>query len=239
MSEWFKDWFGEVYLELYPHRDEAEAASAVSLLREHGVAQAGTKVLDLACGAGRHSVPLQAAGARVTGLDLSAVLLKAARSRFKGPLVRGDMRYLPFRAGAFASVANLFTSFGYFADDAEHTGVLREVARVLEPGGRFALDYLNAPLVRAGLVTHDHKVVRGKQVTQRRRLSQDGRIVTKTIEIENEPKTFTERVRLFDREELSGMMRAAGFTITEAFGDYRGAPYAPDSPRLLLLARRS
>ena len=239
MSEWYQSWFGEAYLELYPHRDEAEARRAVALLVARGVVRDGSRVLDLACGAGRHAVELARHGARVTGLDLSLVLLRAARNRWSGPLVRGDMRYLPLKSAAFDAVVNLFTSFGYFSSDEESEGVLRDVARVLAPGGWFALDFLNAPAVRARLVARDSKQVQGKRVVQERRLSNAGRTVVKVIHLEHEGKSFEERVRLFERDELERMLSDAGLRIEAALGDYDGGPHTAESPRLLLLARRA
>ena len=74
MSEWFEHWFGEEYLELYPHRDAEEAARVAELLEARGVVRPGARVLDLACGAGRHAMALAHRGARVVGLDLSTPL---------------------------------------------------------------------------------------------------------------------------------------------------------------------
>jgi len=239
VSEWYRDWFGEAYLELYPHRDEAEARRAVTLIQGAGAARPGTRVLDLACGAGRHAAALRDAGTRVTGLDLSHVLLRAARDRFAGPLTRGDMRVLPFQAGSFDTVANLFTSFGYFARDEDNTDVLREIVRVLAPGGWFALDFLNAPAVRASLVPRDERQVQGRNVVQERRLSNAGRTVVKVIRLEDEGRSFEERVRLFERAELENMFAAAGLAVRTVFGNYDGAPHGADSPRLVLLAQRS
>jgi SAM-dependent methyltransferase len=240
VSEWFEDWFGEVYLELYPHRDEAEAARAVALLQKHGVARGGSRVLDLACGAGRHAVALAAAGASVVGLDLSLPLLRSGqRKGVKAELVRGDIRRLPLRAGGFDAVVNLFTSFGYFATDDEHLAALLEVARVLRPGGRFALDFLNAPAVRATLVPSDEKTVGGRRIVQRRRLENEGRTVTKEIQLIDEGRNYMERVRLFERAELEAMLPTAGLRVDAAFGDYDGGPHTPASSRLILLATRS
>lgn len=239
MSEWFEEWFGDVYLELYPHRDEAEASKVVGLLRRLGVIGAGDHVLDLACGAGRHSVALTSAGTRVAGLDLSLPLLRAARRRgVTSPLVRGDMRRLPLRAGGFDAVVNLFTSFGYFATDAEHLASLGEVARVLKRGGRFALDFLNAPAVRGSLVARDERTIGGRRVVQQRRLGDEGRTVIKTIDLADEGKSFMERVRLFERADLEGMLAASGLRVDAALGDYDGNPHTPATPRLLLLATR-
>ena len=240
MTEWFAEWFGETYLELYPHRDENEAARAVDLLARHGVFAAGAHVLDLACGAGRHTTALVAAGARVTGLDLSMPLLRAARRRgIVAPLLRGDIRRLPFRAGSFDAVVNLFTSFGYFATDAEHVTTLGEVGRVLRPGGRFALDFLNAPAVRATLVPQDERVVGNRRIVQARRIDNDGRTVTKEIHLIDDGRTFTERVRLFERRDIERMLAGVGMRIDAVLGDYDGGPHGDAAPRLLVLATRT
>ena len=79
MTEWFEEWFGEEYLQLYPHRDDADAQRAVALIRESVGLRPGWRVLDVACGAGRHAKAFRAAGARCVGLDLSATLLRLAR----------------------------------------------------------------------------------------------------------------------------------------------------------------
>ncbi len=238
MTEWFEEWFGEEYLHVYPHRDDAEAERLVRMLAERGIG-VGQAVLDLACGPGRHAAALARCGARVVGLDLSRALLFAARRRVGGPLVRGDMRRLPFRPAAFDVVVNLFTSFGYFASDAEHEAVLAEVARVLRPGGRFVLDYLNAPTVRAGLVPRDERVAGGSRVVQERHISDDGRYVVKSIHVSGDSRTFTERVRLFGRTELEAMLALRGIRPEAAAGDYDGGPHTQWSPRLVLIGRRA
>jgi len=238
VSEWFEQWFGEAYLDLYPHRDEAEAARAVRLLAREGVVGPGRRVLDLACGAGRHATVLADAGAAVTGLDLSMPLLQAAREHGVAALVRADMRALPLRGGVFDAVVNLFTSFGYFRTDAEHQAVLDDVARVLRPGGHFALDYLNAPVVRATLVPRDERVVGGRRIIQERRLSNSGTVV-KTIHLADEGRSYLERVRLFERGDIERMLAAAGLAVGRVFGDYDGGAHTDASPRLILLARRA
>ena len=239
MSEWFEQWFGEEYLRAYAHRDDKDAERLLALLDLLGVAGSGHRVLDLACGPGRHTAALARRGARVVGLDLSPALLLAAREAGAERLVRADMRSLPFRDAAFEAVLNLFTSFGYFAEDAEHEGVLREVARVLRPGGRFVLDFLNAPAVRAGLVARDERTTGATTVVQERWLSTDGRFVHKRIQVGGGARTFTERVRLYERMELEAMMAVQGLRTIRAAGDYDGGRHAPDSERLILLGERT
>ena len=149
VTEWFADWFGDAYLELYPHRDVEDARRVLTLISAT-VHLPGARVLDLACGQGRHAIQIDELGANVTGVDLSAVLLKKAR--YGTPpirdLVRADMRTLPFRRQAFDVIVNLFTSFGYFQNDDEHRQVVKRAAELLVDGGWFVMDFLNADQVR-------------------------------------------------------------------------------------------
>ena len=242
MTEWFEQWFGEEYHALYPHRDEEEARQVVDLVRGVAPWAAGDRVLDLACGAGRHAAALERAGARVVGFDLSTAMLRRAGARSRAALVRGDMRALPFRPGAFAVAVNLFTSFGYFRDDTEHLHVVRQVAAVLAPGGRFVLDYLNADQVRRTLRRDSEEVRDGGGETAarvRRRFSEEGLYVVKEIELRDEGRSFQERVRLFAPAELAALLEQAGFRVTDRFGDYAGHPLATDSPRAIFVGTRA
>ena len=239
MTEWFEQWFGEEYHALYPHRDSEDAKRAMELIRRVAPWPPGERVLDLACGAGRHAAELERAGARVTGLDLSPAMLHRARQRSGAALVRGDMRALPFRGASFALVVNLFTSFGYFRSDAEHGEVVRQVARVLVPGGRFVIDYLNADQVRRSLRRDSEEISDGGAGARvRRRFSAEGRYVVKEIELRAENRSFQERVRLFTAAELEALLGEAGLAVVERFGDYDGRAFTPDAPRAILFAVR-
>ncbi len=237
--EWYRDWFGEEYLALYPHRDEEEARAAVDLVCR-GCAPPEGLILDLACGAGRHMAEFKRRGLRAVGLDLSAPLLDQARDRMRRLLlVRGDMRHLPFADACFEFVANFFTSFGYFAVPEEDASVLGEIRRVLENGGCFALDFLNAERVRARLVDDDERMHDGRRVVQKRRLEEDGKVVVKEIRIfetddERPVGTYYERVRLYAPAELEEMLRAARLEPERSYGDYSGAPSSPEAPRFIL-----
>jgi len=239
MTEWFEQWFGEEYLRLYPHRDEADAERLTALIERHAPFS-GRRVLDLACGPGRHSARLAARGALVVGFDLSLPLLLRARHIAEPPLdvVRGDKRHLPFRAECFDVVVNLFTSFGYFADDGQHDQVLHEAATVLRHGGTFVLDFLNAPAVRAGLVPHEEREVGEQRVAIERRISPDDRFVIKEMHLVDDGRSFLERVRLFTPEELESMLGAAGLAVRDRLGDYDGGELHDAAPRAILVAER-
>lgn len=238
MSDWFESWFGEEYVALYPHRDAAEAEHAIDLIEKHVPGSRDLRALDLACGGGRHVRALSSRW-QTTGLDLSAVMLRlAGREAPDAELVRGDMRVLPFRRGAFDLVVNLFTSFGYFEDDKSHERVIQEVARVTAAGGSFVLDFLNTEHLRDTLVPYDERDIGGRIVEQRREISDDGRFVIKRICIRGDGREFTERVRLFEKAQLTGMMEPAGFDVSAVYGTYDADPFTDESPRVILFGTR-
>ena len=236
MSEWFEEWFGEEYLQLYPHRDDDEAARAVALLADATGLRPGWRVLDVACGAGRHARAFQAAGARCTGVDLSATLLRIARGVTDAPLARADMRALPIRPGSMDLTVNLFTSFGYFDRDAEHAAALHEMVSTVRRGGWFAIDFLNPSVVRARLVPCERIAVQGREVEVTRAVSADGHYVSKTIRT-TDGRRFAERVRLFEPAEMEAMLHRTGVAVRHRFGDYDASALEAGSSRTILVGQ--
>ena len=237
-DRWYAGWFNQDYLDLYAHRNAQEARSVADFIAAHLPGVGDGRTLDLGCGAGRH-LPYLAERQPTVGLDLSPWLLDVAHQRNpEAPLTRGDMRSLPFRDASFNLVVSLFTSFGYFMDDAENALVLEEIARVTTPGGWLVLDFLNAPLTRRSLVPFERKQVGERWVRQARVISDDGRFVTKTIHIEDNDRDYTERVRLFEPDELMKMLRTTAFDVTSLHGDYGGGGWTATSPRAIVVAQR-
>ncbi len=236
MTEWFEEWFGEEYLQLYPHRDAAEAERAASLILDRVGFRTGWRILDVACGAGRHASAFKEAGAWCVGLDLSAALLRVARGVTSAPLIRADMRALPVRPASMDLTVNLFTSFGYFDHDAEHAMALGEMVSTVRPAGWFVIDFLNARAVRSRLVPRETRRLDGGEVEVERSVSSDGRYVCKSIRTPT-GRRFSERVRLFGAGEIEAMLGAAGVTVRQRYGDYDATPLLPDSPRTILIGQ--
>ncbi len=236
MTEWFEEWFGEDYLRLYPHRDDADAKRAVALICRTVDLQPGWRVLDVACGAGRHARAFVELGAHCFGLDLSATLLRVARQVTTAPLIRADMRQLPIRPGSMQLTVNLFTSFGYFERDAEHAAALEEMIATVRPGGWFVIDFLYAAAVRRELVPEETVELPGQKVQVRRSVSPDGRYVCKSIRAPA-GKHYQERVRLFEPDQISDMLQTAGVTVRHRFGDYDGSRLSPQASRTIILGQ--
>ena len=252
---WYRESFGADYLEVYAHRDDRQgleqARDATRLL---GLVP-GARVLDVACGAGRHTFALRELGLDVTGMDLSIPLLRAARHRARESgdedigFVRGDMRQLPFR-DAFDAALSLFTSFGYFEDDEENARVLRAIHSVLRPGGLYLLDFLNPELVVGTLEPRSAELREGRRIVQERSITADGARVEKTIRITPadpadpaDPgpvpeRVFRESVRLYSRQDIESMMARASLEVIGVHGSFAGEAWEPASPRMIFSARR-
>jgi SAM-dependent methyltransferase len=231
---WYKKWFGEEYLELYSHRDEPEAEEHIDFVERHVGGPRPRAVLDLACGAGRHTAVLRRRGYRTLGVDLSLTLL----ARNELPRVAGDMRLLPFAAGSFDWVLNFFTSFGYFEAERENFRVLEEVVRVLAQDGRFLIDLMNPGAVLACLKPRDSQVLDGREVEMERWYDAGRKRLNKRIVVSapGEPsRAFLESVRLYEPEEVTIGLRWAGLEVAALFGNFQGDPYERDSERLILI----
>ncbi len=243
MSTWYESWFESPwYMKLYRHRTEDEARRAVDLIEHVARVPHGARILDLACGYGRHALALAEAGYTVVGLDASRFLIERAREIYPHPrasYVIGDMRG-PFDGAPFDAIVNFFTSFGYFDNDAENERVFRAVFDALVPGGRFVMDFFNADHVRTHLVPETMSLIDSATVIQERVI--DEPFVKKTITISNPccyELEFHESVWLYTADDLRRMAQAAGLVVDHIIGNYDASPFhAETSPRCILIAHR-
>jgi len=237
----FSDFYLRVHTNVEPKdeaRSQAVAAAALSGCPERG------DLLDVACGFGRHAVPLAQAGFRVTGVDRSGALLDEARARAgEAPwpkLVQADYRELPFADASFDAALNLYTSLGYLGDE-EDTKVLAEVARVLRPGARLVIETMHRDLLVRRFQEHGWELLgAGRLLLEQRAFDPVGGVTQTTQTLidgagERESRTF--EARIYTATELVAMLRAAGFAKATCHGDLHGAPFSTGT-RLVVVARR-
>jgi ubiquinone/menaquinone biosynthesis C-methylase UbiE len=203
-------------------------------------------VLDLACGTARHSIPLTKEGYSMVGLDVSAKLLRIAKQRWRQvALVRADMRFLPFRAEAFAAAVSMDTSLGYLPSAEDDVAALAEVHRVLAQGGVLIADVFNRE--------HLQQKYQGKDVTakqseypsfflqQKRAVSDNGSCLYDEWQIRDKTSrktnTFDHKVRLYTLGRLRGMLGKTGFWVGDVYGGYERQPFGAESSRLILVAK--
>jgi len=232
---WYETAFQKEYLDLYYHRDDESAKGEAAFAAKALGLPEGARVLDVACGSGRHARALAELGFRVVGVDLSRDLLGEAGDVTR---LRADMRTLPFSA-EFDAATSFFTSFGYFDDDGNR-GTLASIAAALRPGGAFLLDFLNATLIRARLVPESREERDGRTYDIRRSI--EGDRVVKQVAITDEAgavRRYTESVRLYLHNELVVLLRGVGLKPIAAYGDYDGRDYTSDAPRCILVSQRA
>ncbi len=235
---WYKEWFGTEYLELYSHRDQGEAEAHIDFVVEAFLGPAPVAVLDLACGAGRHTQALRRRGIRALGVDLSLLLLTEPPRQ---PAVAADMCCLPFSAGVFDWVLNFFTSFGYFESEEENTQVLYEIHRILAPSGRFLIDLFNRDSVIANLVPQERQRRQGYEVEIERWFDDRTERVNKRIRVhspQRKVQTFLESVRAYSRQEVESSLARVGLKVDRLVGDFQGEPFRSDSERLILVGHK-
>jgi len=230
---WYETAFRKEYADLYYRRnDEAAAGEAKFAAAALGL-KPSSRVLDVACGAGRHARALHAMGHRVVGCDLSRDLLAHAAGTTR---VRADMRALPFR-GSFDAATSFFTSFGYFEEQGNRA-TMASIAGALRPGGVFLLDFLNATAVMAHLVPESAEEREGRTYRIRRRI-EEGRVL-KDVVIEEAGlrMSYTESVRLYLHNDLVSLLARSGLNPVASYGDFDGRDYTSDAPRCILVAAK-
>jgi SAM-dependent methyltransferase len=206
-----------------------------------------SKILDLGCGAGRHSLALGERGFRVVGYDLSETLLTVARQEadtrwFPIEFVQGDMRTLPYEA-EFDAVINYFSSFGYF-DDEENAQVFQQVARALKPQGKFLLDINNRDATLQHLVHRrwwpgEAEALLLEEVHYDPRRSRFTTAWT-LIQADGTRYVFPRiQFRAYTLHELIALCTAAGLAVLEVYGNEHGDSFHPTvSPRIIILAQK-
>jgi SAM-dependent methyltransferase len=251
-KEWFVEWFDTHYYHLlYQNRDENEANVFIqNLIKRLNLSQR-SRILDLACGRGRHSLKLNEMGYDVLGVDLSEQNINFARQYEKNDLrfKRADMRDVFFdKMPPFDLILNLFTSFGYFESREDEKLVLRNMLSAANENAMMVIDFFNIGEVLKKLIPYEKKII-GEITFEIHRELKDG-FLTKEILIQEDGKTqhFSEKVRALYEEDFKFYTenivikgeKSYRWQIESIFGDYYFEPFDMNkSPRLLIFFRKT
>ena len=240
---WFMDWFNSpFYYLLYQDRNDDEALSFIRTIIQHLQPVAGSKMLDIACGKGRHSKAMADMNFDVTGIDISNAAIEEAKAAENDQLhfYLHDM-WRPFWINYFGFAFNLFTSFGYFNTQREHDNAIRTVAQSLKLKGVFVMDYLNVHYAEENLEKKYNHIIDDVrfQITKWHNTEH----FFKQIQVEEKglalKHLFTEKVTKFTLGDLTDMFAYQGLQIQEVFGDYNFGNYdVKKSPRMLMIAKK-
>lgn len=243
-DDWTVGYFDEWYEQFLgfpgPEVSDAEVVALQKVLP-----QPPARILDAACGVGRHAVRLAALGYQMTALDSSPYFLgrlrgAAAEAHVDVEVCECDLRAIPYQV-EFDVVINLGTSWGYY-DEAGNRLALERMASALRPGGTFVLEIGH----RDGIIAHfgprDWKVL------------PDGTVIL--IERTFDPVTGVSwarhrwrrpdgtsgerehRVRLYNAAEINGLLRAVSLVPQAWYSGLSLQPMATGARRVLVIATR-
>ena len=240
-KEWFARWFDTPYYHtLYKNRNETEAKGFIANLLEHLQLQKGSRVLDLACGKGRHARTLHNMGYDVYGIDLSANSIEQATIHANTGLefaVHDMRKVIPERS--FHAVFNLFTSFGYFDNTTDNQNVLSSVHQMLVSKGILVIDFMNSFRAIQNLNPTEIKEVDGVVFNIAR--SYEHNFIIKDIRFNHggEEHHYTERVQALMLDDFKSLLKTTEFEILRTFGNFELAPFDQEtSDRLIIIAQK-
>jgi SAM-dependent methyltransferase len=246
---WYESFFGDEWLLLAQLNEEEQGRTEreIEFIVEQLALDPGARILDVACGHGRHALGLARLGYDVTGVDSSKPSLDLAQrlaeeAGIEVEYVHGDMRELPWEA-AFDGAINVFTAFGYFPEQAEDEQAAAAIARALKPGGRFFIDTIN-PYALAGPSFRPRdwrRLPDGRLLLEERALDPiTGRNLATWTLVSADGTEFELRhsLRAYTCAELVALFGRAGLETAAVHGSWDGADFTGSSWRLMLTARR-
>ncbi|WP_289658001.1 class I SAM-dependent methyltransferase [Flavobacterium panacagri] len=236
-QNWYSSWFDTPYYHiLYKDRNYREAQVFMDNLTHYLNLPEKAKVLDLACGKGRHSIYLNQLGFDVLGADLSENSITEASKNSNETLhfKVHDMRE-PFEE-KFDAIFNLFTSFGYFENYDDNLTTLKAIKESLSEYGFAVIDFMNVANVIENLVPEETKTV-DEIDFHIKRYVEDGHIF-KQIDFEDKGRKyhFTEKVKALTLKDFQELMEEAGIYLLDIFGDYKLKKFhKTESERLIMI----
>ncbi len=229
--DWWRNLFNSLYLKTDGDvvEDDRNTAQEVDLLIKSVGLEANDRILDLACGQGRHSIELARRGFRqLFGLDRSRFLIRLARKRAKGlglniSFHEGDARKVKLAQGSFHTVAIMGNSFGYFDREEDDLAVLQAVKRLLISGGTLAMDLADGDWMRTHYerrswewIDQDHFVCRERSLA-----ADNQRLISREVIVNAERGVIADQFyaeRLYSQEQITKQLEAVGFEFVRAHG---------------------
>lgn len=241
-DKWYQSWFNSPYYHvLYSQHNDSEAEFFIDNLCSRLKTRSNARILDIACGRGRHSIYLNKKGYEVTGIDLSHANVIYAK-RFENETLHfyeHDMRHLLY-INYFDVALNLFTSFGYFESEADHVKALEAFRKSLRPDGVLVLDYFNSNKIISQLVYKATKKVDDITFHITKRVDNGKIIKTINFEEKGHQHEYKEEVVAYSLADFKRLFKLSGFEIMHYYGDYALSEYEETtSDRLIFICKKA
>ena len=233
------DWFDSNYYHvLYKHRDYNEARNFIDNIVKYLDLKKGSKILDLACGIGRHSIYLDKIGFKVIGTDKSPNNIKKAKASQNQSLSFLQMEMIDDTNHKYDGIFNLFTSFGYANQD-YNLKTIKIIERQLKDNGTVIIDFMNTLFVKKNLVIEETKVI--DELIFKIKRKSDGKHIYKEIKF-NDKKDyfFQEKVMDLSLNDFQNYLKIYNLKIIKTFGDYNLNEFdIENSERLIMVIKKS
>ena len=244
MAEWFETFFDGLYGQVLGNVfHESRSLDQARLIKRLLRARKGQRVLDIACGLGRLTIPLANMGLVMTGVDLTAPYVRRARGRAKRQgvdvrFIRQDMRDIAFDA-EFHAAFSWFTSFGYFSD-ADNLRFCKRALQALKPRGRFLVETINKSAVLARFRPRSENLAGRVKIVQHNRWHAKASRMHSTWTLTKDRVTERHRIslKLYSGAEMRKLLHAAGFREIQLYGRPPFGRFSRHSRRLVAVARR-
>ncbi len=240
-KDWFETWFDSPYYHLlYNHRNEQEATDFIHLLFSRLPVSADAKVLDVACGKGRHARTIATLGYDTTGVDLSPNSIAFAKQfeTEKLHFAVSDMR-LVFQPNHYDVVTNLFSSFGYFDEDAENEKAFLAISENIKKNGLLVIDYMNPEAIIKNMKSRE--IIAKDDIHFHITKKIENGFIKKQIRFlaNNEDCFFEEKLKIIKPETFASYCEKAGLIILQKYGDYQLSPFqSNNSNRQIIIAQK-
>lgn len=258
-KEWWETTFNKKYTTTYADATPSELTiKQVDFLLKNLKLKPGAKILDLACGFGRHSIELAKKGYNVTGVDFSNYLIKLAveeakKQNINATFIQKDIRKIYFK-GKFDAAINMFTSFGYFKNEEDHALAVKKFSQSLKVKGRLLIDLNNSIRTILSILKESKVEKKTKLLTNMHKEKLSNGLVLTTVnqfdhktmrwnmkrswKKEGKMKSYCTSIRLFFLPEINNLLKNNGLRIQKTWGDFDGRPFNFNSRRLIILAEK-
>lgn len=230
---------------LFAGKQCEEAPGQVEHIINMAGIEPGSRVLDLCCGPGRHSMELARRGFQVTGVDRTERYIrkagdKAAQEGLDIEFIVDDMREHR-RPGRYDAVLNIFTSFGYFDDIDDDRKVLRNIHLSLMPGGRFIIDIIGKEILARILENNHYQEENGAVVVQKTTISRNWTWAESNWKILKDGRydEITIAHRIYSGYELICLLEECGLHVLEVYGGFDASPYDNHATRLIIVSEKT
>ena len=234
-ADWFVSWFDTSYYHiLYKDRDDTDARIFMQNITAFLELPSQTHILDLACGKGRHSVFLNSLGYKITGVDLSENNISSANLKANDRLKFSVQDMRDSFVEKYDAIFNLFTSFGYFEDDAVDVKVLKNIKNGLKDNGVAVIDFLNVANIQDSIIPYEQKTVDNIDFHIRKKIENGFIIKEITFVDKGKNHSYFERVKYIDKAKFANYFEQSDLKIMHTFGDYDLSPYHKESSKRLI-----